>query len=978
MRRQRARGWETSWSGEGEWEGEGKRAASEGGSHIHHIVLFLDRDRWLPSISNNLVEPISMMPGMASSDVAAIVSTLSNPLQASGPELSHHIALAMKFEHAFSSNSANLNPPAISFSNSNAMNLLLGPQSTLTQSYGDDGPFPLPGDSANSSLLTANALHYASLAPHVIPPTHLPMISSWSWSSLSVNASTSISQNLACNKFLNSFTNDNLFGTEDHDPSGFPNNASHLQSFNSLLLNASIPDQTVQVAPLLDINSLYPPSTVPSPFTNPFHLDSPSMPWWPVTSAGPWSTHSPMEAISSAHPAEASGSPSQEQGHRGSSEELMNWMNDDAPPGHNGGGDGGSGGSGDGGGGNGGGGAGGGGWGWGGLGRGWGGLGGGGRGGGRGGGGGGGGSGPWLPPRDHCGISHGGKALQNCQSQQCAEDWGQDHAPNDAAINQLLNPVKQPGPLVRSQDEEAEENASGNPSDAPPGNSHPRQCRSPLTYSAASSIPQAEEPPPSMPLRHSAQKKGGIIGLPEDVLRLLSAQASAHDIMPFFNGINNAPKMLHFANACAAVDQSEVLLQLVYYLNMMKFACLVQRYMDSHPGYTMSHVWDELEPLTKLQRPIFSTLMVQQLESWLDLFAFPPALFIPSLGSPLGNMVKKILIPKIAYLHRNFGLFNDFIKARDWNSWGECVLDIALPSHSLNLLNTAMFTPIDFSATATAASLETFRVNFKADRVYNTKIQYPRDPVGRFNEMKLQRSLASHAAWALDLEDFKRKFHKQLTSGQCPNLQTYLGLNTTHLEGDELLTMVLPNMPESILEQSQEAKVNDEIYKMLSDVFEPVFKWIHDLLRELLPDAFKELSIFVDMLPNCGISPVYPFGGYVLNINVSTRIHRDMGDKDICLVLVISSDNCRGGKLVLMEPGLVLKLRNGDMVIFPSRNIIHFNLHFCRKRVSLVFHTDKCSKGWVVDANGCKDTKTFHWSRDGHHDEESDVDSEED
>ncbi|KAF8911449.1 hypothetical protein CPB84DRAFT_1841957 [Gymnopilus junonius] len=328
-------------------------------------------------------------------------------------------------------------------------------------------------------------------------------------------------------------------------------------------------------------------------------------------------------------------------------------------------------------------------------------------------------------------------------------------------------------------------------------------------------------------------------------------------------------------------------------------------------------------------------------------------------SSPLGNMVKKILIPKIAYLHRkyplqmmvfflteflpsfyqtqdincmdlikmdnifdSFGLFNDFIKARDWNSWGECVLEVALPGHSLDLLNTTMFTPIDFSAAAAAArlvsparqcnvsaylptpprdtpplarepsniestndklflnppnwhspmshgSLETFRVNFKADRVYNTKIWYPRAPVGRFNEMELQRSLASHAAWPLDLEDFKRKFHQQLTSGQCPNLQTYLGLDTTHLEG-------------------QEAKANDEIYKMLSDAFEPVFKWIHDLLRELLPDAFKELLIFVDMLPNCSISPVYPFSGYVLNINVSTRIHRDMGDKDICIVLVIS------------------------------------------------------------------------------------------
>ena len=84
-------------------------------------------------------------------------------------------------------------------------------------------------------------------------------------------------------------------------------------------------------------------------------------------------------------------------------------------------------------------------------------------------------------------------------------------------------------------------------------------------------------------------------------------------------------------------------------------------------------------------------------------------------------------------------------------------------------------------------------------------------------------------------------------------------------------------------------------------------------LKELLPDSYVTLSYLVEALPNCNISPVYPFSGFVLN-NVSTCIHRDWGDEDICLVLVLS--NCLESKLCLLEPGVVLKLNSGDIVIF--------------------------------------------------------------
>src|SRR6266704_1871384 len=55
-----------------------------------------------------------------------------------------------------------------------------------------------------------------------------------------------------------------------------------------------------------------------------------------------------------------------------------------------------------------------------------------------------------------------------------------------------------------------------------------------------------------------------------------------------------------------------------------------------------------------------------------------------------------------------------------------------------------------------------------------------------------------------------------------------------------------------------------------------------------------------DGLPS-DTAPVYPFSGYVVNLNVSTRAHRDLQDKKICLIIVISSEDCIGGELCLVE-----------------------------------------------------------------------------
>jgi predicted 2-oxoglutarate/Fe(II)-dependent dioxygenase YbiX len=121
-------------------------------------------------------------------------------------------------------------------------------------------------------------------------------------------------------------------------------------------------------------------------------------------------------------------------------------------------------------------------------------------------------------------------------------------------------------------------------------------------------------------------------------------------------------------------------------------------------------------------------------------------------------------------------------------------------------------------------------------------------------------------------------------------------------------------------------------------------------VKTLLPDSYGTLSFLVEALPNGDWSPVHPFSGFVLNMNVCTRIHRDWGDEDICLVLVLS--DCSGGELCLKEPGVVLKLATGDVVLFKSSEISHFNLHYNGKRASLVFHTDRAARSWAKDRNG--------------------------
>jgi hypothetical protein len=88
----------------------------------------------------------------------------------------------------------------------------------------------------------------------------------------------------------------------------------------------------------------------------------------------------------------------------------------------------------------------------------------------------------------------------------------------------------------------------------------------------------------------------------------------------------------------------------------------------------------------------------------------------------------------------------------------------------------------------------------------------------------------------------------------------------------------------------------------------------------------------------------------VLNINVVTGCHHDFKDMNICLVLDIGEHE--GGELCFVEPRLVVRLCNGDMALFQSRQITHFNLHYIGTRASVVLHSDGAGKQWGENRNG--------------------------
>jgi hypothetical protein len=122
-------------------------------------------------------------------------------------------------------------------------------------------------------------------------------------------------------------------------------------------------------------------------------------------------------------------------------------------------------------------------------------------------------------------------------------------------------------------------------------------------------------------------------------------------------------------------------------------------------------------------------------------------------------------------------------------------------------------------------------------------------------------------------------------------------------------------------------------------------------LKQTLPEEYEVIKLFADVLPAGASSPAFSFSGFVFNLNVTTHIHRDDKDFRFCIVLVISSDDCEGGDTCFLEVEIRLNMRNGDILVFPSTVLSHFNLHFEGKRAFVVLQTDSAGLEWIKERN---------------------------
>lgn len=128
-------------------------------------------------------------------------------------------------------------------------------------------------------------------------------------------------------------------------------------------------------------------------------------------------------------------------------------------------------------------------------------------------------------------------------------------------------------------------------------------------------------------------------------------------------------------------------------------------------------------------------------------------------------------------------------------------------------------------------------------------------------------------------------------------------------------------------------------------------------METCLQEEFELLMEVASVLPGNCSSPVAPFISLVVNINVRTKAHRDSLDRHLCLVVPIG--RFEGGALCLLENGLVLELRSGDVALFRSSEVTHFNLDYKGLRASLVLQTDKEFAAWVRNHNGWVDNTTM-------------------
>ncbi|KAJ7205349.1 hypothetical protein C8J57DRAFT_1100151 [Mycena rebaudengoi] len=148
-------------------------------------------------------------------------------------------------------------------------------------------------------------------------------------------------------------------------------------------------------------------------------------------------------------------------------------------------------------------------------------------------------------------------------------------------------------------------------------------------------------------------------------------------------------------------------------------------------------------------------------------------------------------------------------------------------------------------------------------------------------------------------------------------------------------------LPHPSEEMVREPVAYDLLKRNLSDIV----AFVAENIAVHRPDLAKSLSAKIRFLPGNEKCPFAPYGGVVVNMGGCSDAHADELDAENNCVVIPFTKNCVGGGLVLHEAGMVMDLHAGDMILFLSARLTHYNLHFRGIRASLVFHTDNALDG---------------------------------
>ncbi|EGO04404.1 hypothetical protein SERLA73DRAFT_68088 [Serpula lacrymans var. lacrymans S7.3] len=219
----------------------------------------------------------------------------------------------------------------------------------------------------------------------------------------------------------------------------------------------------------------------------------------------------------------------------------------------------------------------------------------------------------------------------------------------------------------------------------------------------------------------------------------------------------------------------------------------------------------------------------------------------------------------------------------------------------------------------------------------NRQYSAPRDPGANYEWTESEREKASRAIKVTNVEDLTAKIQKHYDGGVRTNPSAYFSMpesirttllpyfqsclgSTTSLhhvdsavKGEGFTFQALHfswynrHCTKLVPYTSKEIQDHANIYQKLKTVFADLFEWINEMLATYLPAKYLVLRQHAESLPGNNASAVCPFLGLVVNINVSTKAHRDAKDKLFCLVIPLEEES---SQQVTPSPLLTQELDN--------------------------------------------------------------------